>query len=109
MNHNFEKHYFIDKTQESHQCIYLEQALRGIPELAVVKATAKTEAKQNKSPVTHEMYLDLLHDAAMQYDLTVGKTIPHDKRRGKCNVYNHSIMESDDDFFDTIQEEEQQK
>ena len=97
----------VDKIQEAHQRMYLEQAVRGIPELAVVKTTAKTVAKQNKSPVTYEMYLDLLHDAAMQYDLTIGKTSPHDKRRGKRNVYNHSIMESDDDYFDTIQEEEQ--
>ena len=64
-------------------------------------------AKNINKPITYDMYTDLLHTAAMQYDLAVGKTNPHDKRRGKRNVYNHDITESDENFFDTIQEEEQ--
>ena len=95
------------KLQEKHQKIYLEHAVKGISDLAVIKTTAKTVAKQNKQEVTYDMYRDLLHDAAMQYDLTIGKTNPHEKRRNKRSVYNHSILSSDDDFFDTIQEDEQ--
>ena len=95
------------KLHESHQRTYLEQAVRGISDLAVIKTTARTLAKNTNKPITYDMYTDLLHTAAMQYDLAVGKTNPHDKRRGKRNVYNHDITESDENFFDTIQEEEQ--
>ena len=99
-------HKSAEKIGETQQKMYLEQAVKGISQLAIVKTTARTVAKQTKIDVNYTMYADLLKGAAMQYDLTVDKTNPHEKRRAKRTAYSHDIMQTEDDFFDTFQDED---
>ena len=93
------------KLNEKHQRAYLEHAVKGISELAVIKTTAKTIAKQTKQEVTYDIYIDLLHDAALQYDLSTDKTHPKEHRHAQRNIYTHDVMETDDAFYDTYEEE----
>ena len=75
-------------------------------ELAVIKTTAKTIGKTLKKEVIYDMYIDLLHDAAQQYDLSIGKTDAKDQRRTKRNIYTHQIVDSHDNLFDAHKEQE---
>ena len=94
-----------EKLVETHQRTYLQQAVIGISELAIVKTTAKTIGKTLKKEIGYDIYIDLLRDAAQQYDLSLEKTDPKEQRRTKPNVYSHDIIDPNDDFYDANEDE----
>ena len=96
-----------DSLPATHKLAYLQHAVAPNPELAAIKTTSLTAAKLTGKKLDFNDYVDLLKNAALQYDVTVNKTSPQDKRRPRRQVYSHDISWDDeppDAFHDDFQD-----
>ena len=84
---------FIDHFSDGQKRIMLENAVAPISELRQVKNTADLEKTKTGRSLTYEEYLSLLLSAATTYDIQFAS------KKQKRQVFNHSIVDYDDDIF----------
>ena len=70
---------------------FVEKAVRGVSDLAIIKTQARQLVKLGHT-VSLPQYYELLEDAAMAYDLTHGRASSTQPRRSRRHVYEHAQL-----------------
>ena len=58
-----------------------------------------------KKEIGYDIYIDLLRDAAQQYDLSIEKNCPKKQCKSKRNIYTYDTIDPNDDFYDANEDE----